>query len=75
MKFWCCLFLTSALALGCGGPAPKTGTGPQVTDANAFKERLKFISESGGTGSALAGIEEMAANALPEEPAENALLE
>src|SRR5882757_2600913 len=56
------LLLVTCLLMGCGGTTPvkPTEEGPRVTSEDEFKERIAFIAESGGTGSALAGIVEMA---------------
>jgi hypothetical protein len=64
MRLWYPLILLSVLAIGCGGPGTPISQvnpeGPKVTTDDAFKERIKFISENGGMGSAFAGIVELA---------------
>lgn len=61
MNRWA-LFLVIGFVMGCGGePAVEPSEdGPKVTDEDSFKERIQFIADSGGTGSATAGLVEMA---------------
>lgn len=56
------LVVVVGFVIGCGGaPVVKPPVdGPKVTDEKVFKERIQFIADSGGTGSATAGIVEMA---------------
>ena len=64
MKQWCCLLLMACCAVGCSRSTPvppaKNADNPAVTTDAALKERLTFISEVGGMGSAFSGIVEMA---------------
>lgn len=57
------LALFLSLFVGCGdagtsAPSPESPA-PEVTDEAGLKERLEFIAENGGMGSAFAGIKEM----------------
>jgi hypothetical protein len=61
MNRWA-LFFVIGFVIGCGG-APAVmppADGPKVTDEESFKERIQFIANTGGTGSATAGLVEMA---------------
>ncbi len=57
------LLLALSVAVGCGGagssPPSEPSPAPEVTNDTQLKERLQFIAESGGMGSALAGIKEL----------------
>lgn len=57
------LLLTVSCIAGCGGagesaPSPE-GPPPEVSSDAQLKERLEFIANNGGMGSAFAGIKEM----------------
>ncbi|MCA9048457.1 MAG: hypothetical protein KDA89_06995 [Planctomycetaceae bacterium] len=57
------LVVSASLHIGCSGggtsaPSPESPS-PEITTDSELKERLQFIAESGGTGSALAGVKEL----------------
>lgn len=62
MKHGCSLILVAFLTLGCGGTTPvePDPNGPKVTSEDELKDRIDFIANSGGMGSAFAGVAEMA---------------
>jgi hypothetical protein len=57
------LVLALSVAVGCGGggssPPTEPSPTPEVTSDAQLKERLQYIAESGGMGSAFAGIKEL----------------
>lgn len=59
-----CLCFCFGVAAGCGGSDGGSGpqaapTSPEVSSDAELKERLEFIAEAGGMGSAMAGVVEL----------------